>query len=98
MRKWIIALGTIALDTILLYIGSFFLYWGTWNYIFGSRIGIMFGPLMMVLGVSILVVGIFVIFKLIAFLWRTKSRSKQEFPISLKDSKSGESLWKERES
>jgi len=69
VRKSIIALGTIALDTILLYIGSFFLYWGTWNYLYGHGTrpaGLEY--LMMVFGGSMIIAGIIVVLKLIAFL------------------------------
>ena len=67
-RKLIIASGAVALATPVFYVGCFFLYWGVWNYLFGSRIGVMLSPLMMVFGGFVVIVGIIGVLKLIPFL------------------------------
>ena len=59
--EWIIGLGAIALVTTLLFIGSFFIYWGAWNYVLGSKYGLFFGPLMGLFGGCIIFVGIIVV-------------------------------------
>ena len=59
--EWIIGLGAIALVTTLLFIGSFFAYWGAWNYVLGSKYGLFFGPLMGLFGGCIIFVGIIVV-------------------------------------
>ena len=70
--KWIIALGAMVFDAILLFIGSFFLYWGAWNYLFGSvPAGLLFGPLMMIFGGSMIILGVKAILKTIGFIRRT---------------------------
>ena len=67
-RKLIIASGAVALVTPLFFIGCFFLYWGAWNYLFGSRIGLFFGLVMAVFGVFMIIIGIIGVLKLIPFL------------------------------
>jgi len=66
-RKWIVS-GAIALVSPVFFIGCFFLYWGAWNYLFGSRIGLFFGPAMMVFGGSVIIIGIIGVLKLVPFL------------------------------
>ena len=61
IRKWIIGLGPIVLVATLLFLGSFFIYWGGWNYVFGSRIGLFFGVPMGLFGGCIVFVGIMVV-------------------------------------
>lgn len=58
-------MGSIALVATLLFIGSFFIFWGGWNYVFGDRIGLFFGPLMGLFGGCIVFVGIMVAMNMI---------------------------------
>lgn len=68
--KWIIALGVMVFDAILLYISSFFLYWGAWNYRYGTRpAGLEY--FMLAFGLFMLIVIIIAILKTIAFLRRS---------------------------
>ena len=59
-EDWIFVLGEIVSGTTLLFVGWFFLYWGVWSYLFGSRIGLMLSPLMSGFGVSLIIVGIII--------------------------------------
>ena len=67
-RKLIIVSGAVALVTPVFYVGCFFLYWGVWNYLFGSRIGMMLSPLTMGFGVFVIIIGIIIVLKLFPFL------------------------------
>ena len=58
--EWIIELGAIALVTTLLFVGSFFAYWGAWNYVLGSKYGLFFGPPMGLFGGGFIFAGIIV--------------------------------------
>jgi len=49
----------------LLLIGSFFIYWGGWNYVFGDRIGLFLGPLIGLFGGCIVFAGIIVVLNMI---------------------------------
>lgn len=71
-RERIIALGTIALVITLLSIGSLFLYWGVWNYFFGSHIGMMPSGMLILLGGILVIAGIIVVLKPVAFLLRRR--------------------------
>jgi len=64
--KWIIGLVAGAFDAILLYIGCFFLYWGTLNWLSGGGRPAGLEYLMMAFGVPWLIVGIIV-------AWKTKA-------------------------
>jgi len=64
-REWIIGLGATALVAALLLIGSFFIYWGGWNYVFGDRIGLFLGPLIGLFGGCIVFIGIIVVMNMI---------------------------------
>ena len=63
VRKWIFA-ARVALGATLLSIGLFFLIGGVWNYFFGTRIGVMLSPLMLLFGGSMIFLGIIVVLKL----------------------------------
>lgn len=76
-RKLITALGMIVLDIILFCIGSFYILWGVWNYLFGTAIGATFGLIMMVIGGFVIIVGIIVVLKLVALL-SPKTHSTQK--------------------
>jgi hypothetical protein len=69
MQKLITTLAAIALDATLFCIGIFFVYWGTWNYLFGSPIpGMGLGVLMIVLGATLMLLGLLVVIKLLGYL------------------------------
>ena len=72
--KWIIGLVAGAFDAILLYIGCFFLYWGAILHLFGTRITIVLGLLIMFAGVPAIVGGIMAASKLKGFLFPPKPR------------------------
>ena len=59
-EDWIFVLGEIVSGAALLFVGWFFLYWGVWSYLFGSRIGLMLSPLMLGFGVFLLIGGIII--------------------------------------
>lgn len=44
MSKIIVASGTVVLVGILFCVGSYFAYWGAWNFVLGSKYGLFFGP------------------------------------------------------
>jgi hypothetical protein len=79
MRKLIITLAAIALDATLFCIGIFFVYWGTWNHLFGSPVpGMGLGALMMVLGATLMFLGLLVVVKLLGFLSFLKHGTKNK--------------------
>jgi len=75
MRKWITVIGSIVLDVFLFFIGAFFLLGGIWNFLFGSRMGVMFAPLMILSGGLMLIIGIIVARKVFAFIKTTKKET-----------------------
>lgn len=75
-REWIVVLGTTALVIILFSIGSFFLYWGLWNYLFGygtRPVGLE--NVLIFWGGGMVIIGIVIVLKLVAFLSRQRESS-----------------------
>lgn len=68
MIKWVIAAGSVLLDAVLLFFGAFLVLGGIWEFPFGTRIGVMFAPFMILLGGLILLVGIIIGRKVFAYL------------------------------
>ena len=75
MIKWIIAVGSVILDVVLLFVGAFFVLGGIWQFPYGTRIGVMLAPFMILLSGSILLVGIIIGRRVLAFLRETKKGS-----------------------
>lgn len=81
MKRWIITVKVI-LGPTLLFVGLFLLYRGAWNYLFGTRIGIMLSPLILLFGGSLISAGIIIVSRLVALSLR-KRRSRHKQPTSL---------------
>jgi len=65
----VIGFAGVLLDVVVFYIGFFFLYWGVWNYLFGSPVpGLFFGILMIVSGAALVGLGVLGALRLYSFL------------------------------
>lgn len=64
-QEWIVKLGSILLVIALFFTGSFFIYWGGWNFVFGSRIGLFFGSFMALFGGCAVSVAVIVVMNII---------------------------------
>jgi len=73
--KRVIAVGSIILDAVLFFVGVFLVLVGIWQFPFGSRIGVMLAPFTILLGGSILLVGIIVGRRALAFLRKIRKES-----------------------
>jgi hypothetical protein len=60
LRRKVIIICSILIDAVLVFVGAFLVLGGIWEFPFGTRIGIMLAPFMILLGGSILFVGIIV--------------------------------------
>ena len=76
MRRNAIVFAGILSDIAMFFIALFLLYWGTWNYLFGSAVpGMGFGILMIISGAAIFGLGTVVALRLHAFLLSPSKKS-----------------------